>query len=414
MRKTVLIAGLAALLILGCSRPTSVIWQRRYDSGQEDFGRAVACDGDDVIIGGTWRDTTSAAVVVDWELLRYDARGKLVWRRVYDSGEMDWLSDMMIDRKHNIIALGACASAATDSVKLLLVKFDRRGEVVWDRQFAFGLATQGVALALGPELPNLPVDSSPAGLARPAGTDNRILLCGSLFAGGDSADDDILSVCLDAAGNLVGWDTMNFGDDEAGQDMVCDRAGNTVVLANRVPVLAGNFAATADLIFVKRTPEGKVLWRRSYDSGDDDLYGVMNVDAAGGITAVVTSASETETKVRLLEYDADGGILRDKPYNGQPNPACMAAVQDAAGAVIGVGGAGADTVQRFFAFRCTEKWSADVLTFRDYSSGANDVAFGVALDQAQNIVIVGSSDPGVDADILILKLKNQASQNKPR
>ncbi len=380
---------LTALLVgvIGCNRPGNVVWQRRYDSGKEDFGRAVAADGVDIIVGGSWRDTTGAQVVIDWQVLKYDSRGNLLWRRVYDSGRPDWLSDIVVDREHNIVATGWAAAEDNDSTRLLLVKFNRQGDVVWDRQYAFGLATQGLALTIDPT--------------------GSIVVTGSNFAGSDSADDDLLIADFGKDGSLMRWDTFDFGADESGQDIACDARGNLIVLGGQVPLGDSTDAvSTADLLLVKLTPEHKTVWRRIYDSGDDDLNGSLALDSAGNIYAAVSLVGNDGGAVRLLEYSPAGDLLADKQYPGRFNAACLDIVIDRSGAVLGCGAAGPDDAQTCLGFRYANNWFSDFLAPQDYHHGLNDLANALVVDSENNIVMTGVSDPGLDPDILTLKLRN--------
>lgn len=383
----ILVALLAALT--GCNRPSNIIWQRRYDSGREDFGSAVTVDGNDIIVGDSWRDTTGSQVVIDWQVLKYDAQGNLLWRRIYDSGRPDWLSGITIDRHHDIIGVGWVASEDDDSTRLLLVKFTAQGVVTWDRQYAFGLATQGLALTLDPS--------------------GDILVTGSNFAGGDSSNDDLLIADFRADGSLVRWDTLNFGADESGQDITCDAQGNLVVLGGQVPLQdSTDSVSTADLLLVKVTPEHKTLWRRVYDSGYDDLNGSVALDSVGNIYVSVSLVGDNGGAVRLLKYSPTGDLLMDKQYAGRINASCMHIVIDRSGAVLGCGAAGRDNAQSYLGFRYANNLFSDFLVPRDYLRGVNDLANALVLDSANNIVMTGTSDPGTDPDILTLKLRDVA------
>jgi len=380
----------AALLLLGAGcQPSNIVWQRRYDSGKEDFGRALAADGNDIVVGGSWRDTTRDQTVIDWQILKYDAKGNLLWRRFYDSGKPDWLSDLVIDRQHYITAVGWAAAEDSDSTRLLLVKFSPQGEVVWDRQLAFGLSTQGQALALEPS--------------------GNVVVCGSSFSGLDWADDNLLLADFAPDGSLLRCDTFDFGADEAGQDVAVDRLGNLVVTGGQVPLPdSQDFEATADLLVVKLNPEHKVIWRRVYDSGDDDLTGSVALDSFGNSYVAVSLVTEEGSGARLLEYGPRGDLLIDKQYTGQFNASCLAIAVDRAGAVLGCGAAGPDNTQHFLGFRFENGWFSDFLSPRGYRHGVNDLANALVLDRDNDIILTGVSDPGIDPDILTLKLHNVA------
>jgi len=386
---SIMAPALMALFLAGCRPSGNIIWQRRYDSGREDFGRSIACDGTDLIIGGSWRDTTGAEIVIDWRILKYDSRGNLLWRRIYDSGKPDWLSDIAIDRRHNIIAAGWTAAEDNDSTRLLLVKFNPEGQVIWDRQFAVGLAAQGQALVLEPS--------------------GSIIVCGSTFAGADSADDDLLIIHVSEAGDLVRADTLDFGADENGQDIARDLRGNLVIVGGQVPLPDSlDTRSTADVLVVKVSPDLKILWRRVYDSGNDDLTASVAIDSLGNSYVAVSTLDNQGGGTRLLEYSPKGELILDKQYTGQFNPACMALAVDRTGSVLGCGAAGPDEAQYFLGFRYQNNWFSEFIVPRGYRHGVNDLANSLVVDDENNIIVTGVSDPGVDPDILTLKLRNVA------
>ena len=258
---------------------------------------------------------------------------------------------------------------------------------MWDRQYAFGLAAQGQALVLEPS--------------------GGIVVCGSTFAGPDSADDDLLVVHLDEAGELVRSDTLDFGADETGQDIARDRQGNLIIVGGQVPLSDSMDAmSTADVLVVKLSPEHKLLWRRVYDSGDDDLTGSVAVDSLGNGFVAVSTLDDQSGGTRLLEYSPKGELLLDKQYTGQFNPSCMALAIDHSGVVLGCGAAGPDDAQYFLGFRYQNNWFSEFLVPRGYRHGVNDLANALVVDDDNNIIMTGVTDPGIDPDILTLKLRN--------
>jgi hypothetical protein len=380
------LAILAFLFGPTCAPPSNVVWQRRYDSGQEDYGRAVVVDGRSAIVGGTWRDTTGEDVLVDWQILRYDEHGTLTWRRVFDSGERDWLSDVAVDSNHNVVALGFSSSRDPDTVRLLLVKFSQSGSVVWDRQLALGLATTGMALATGPA--------------------GRILVCGTVFAGGDSADDDVLLAEFDSDGVLLRWVGLDFGADENGLDAALNQKGGVTLVCSQQP-LDEDSTSTADLLVVRTDADLRPGWRRVYDSGEDDLTGSLASDSLGNCYVAVTYRGDVESDVRLLEYSVEGELLMDKAYVGRVNAVATALALDRGGTLFGVGAAGPEERQTYMGFSYRRRSFSSILDPTSYTRGANDLANDVGLDSDDNILITGVSDPGIEPDILTVKLLNR-------
>jgi hypothetical protein len=388
MRRRALLSGLCGtiFLVLSCQPAGNVIWERRYDSGEEDFGRAVATDGNDVVVGGTWRDTTGSAVTVGWRLLKYDADGSLVWDKTMHRGAATWLSDLVVTPAHEIIAVGSTSPDNSDTVKLLLAKYSSDGYLLWDREYAFGLASQGMAMCLD--------------------RGEGVAVCGWSFTPSGNTDDDVLLARFDVNGRLTHSETLDFGARETGQDITRDRAGNFVLVGGQMPKDEADSVATADLLIVKLDSLGRPLWRRIYDSGEDDLYGSVAADSLGRVHAAVTFADDAGTSIHLLEYSAQGELRSDRPFDRGANAACTAILLDKSGALLGTGAEGPDAEQSYLGFRYTHNWLTRFLTDGAYVSGDNDVAYDIAQDQSGNVVITGVSDPGVDPDILTIKLRH--------
>lgn len=385
--------GVLAGLLLGviaCLPRSNIVWQRRYDSGQEDFARALAVDGSDVVVGGYWRDTTDEVVTIDWQILRYDAAGNLLWRRSYDSGDQDWLNDLAIDARHNILAVGFATSDSSDTIRLLLAKFSAQGELLWDQYYTHGLVCQGQVLGITPT--------------------NEILVGGATFTGDSNANMDIWLASFDSTGSLVWQETLDFGADEVVQDLSRDGAGNILLVGNQLPdPQSTDSIVTADLLLVKLNHQGRVIWRRVYDSGEDELYGCVQVDDSGKSYVAVTSRDDDQMGMRLLRYDSAGTIIWDRSYVVHPNTVCNALLR-ATGGVIGVGGAGPDETQRYLVFRFGRNWFSNLLNPRAYNHGTNDLAYDIARDPQGNLIVTGVSDPNSDPDILTIKLRSPGSE----
>jgi hypothetical protein len=154
----------------------------------------------------------------------------------------------------------------------------------------------------------------------------------------------------------------------------------------------------------KLDPSGRVLWRRVYNSGEEDVHACVVADRTGHIFVGVTSVNDTATHTHLLEYSPAGGLLGDRALAGASNASCLALAIDSADAILGVGAAGPDGAQHYLGWRYFRGKFSVFLTGQDYSHGLNDLANDVAIDSTGNVVITGVSNPGADADVVTVKL----------
>jgi hypothetical protein len=102
------------------------LWARRYDRSAYDNGWGIAVDEDGNVItaGSTMQDTLSDVVV-----LKYDSSGTLLWDRVYDFNPDDEAFGAACDSAGDIYVAGFTGSGY--AYDCLLVKLAPAGDKVW-------------------------------------------------------------------------------------------------------------------------------------------------------------------------------------------------------------------------------------------------------------------------------------------
>lgn len=82
----------------------NVIWVRTYDGGWNDSAEAVAVDDSDNVIVTGYSDSN---INWDWLTIKYSPEGDTLWIRCYDVGIDDWAHGVTIDQAGNVIVVGA-------------------------------------------------------------------------------------------------------------------------------------------------------------------------------------------------------------------------------------------------------------------------------------------------------------------
>jgi hypothetical protein len=106
------------------------LWNRSYDGGREDkaFGVATDTSGNVIVTGQSyiWRYTSNC----DWDYhtIKYDADGTVLWQRRYNSGGNDYGRGVATDTEDNVIVTGTSR----------IIKYDRDGNVLWSRPNSWG------------------------------------------------------------------------------------------------------------------------------------------------------------------------------------------------------------------------------------------------------------------------------------
>jgi len=375
------LSTMALLASLSCSRQARVVWQQQFSSDLSDVAVSVVTDSNDIIVGANCRDTAYGKPDL-WELLRYDANGKLLWQKRYDRGTSDALAAVVVAADHDIIAVGSTTPAASGSrTKLLLARFSPLGVPRWQKEYDLGLDAIGTALA---------VDSS-----------GRITVCGTIIPRTPHGGYDILLAQFDSTGNVLRLDPLDFGANEFGADMsrYHDRhATFTLAAGMRLPPpQATDSLSNRDIVFFGIDAADSVLWREFYASGGEDA----RVRLAGLSAAVSSSAG-----IHVLSFGnrwCDWGILADTRYSEDSNATCVGLTADRGNHVLGVGTAGPKGHQYLMGWRYFRGRFLRFLPNEGYIPGPNDRATDIALDAAGNAIVVGTSDSGRKSSVLVLK-----------
>ncbi len=120
------------------------IWERTWDSGVDENAWAIAVDqAGYVYVSGNVTNVAN----VDWFTIKYDANGDTVWTRTYDSGNPDYMAcdALTVDNAGNVYVAGWAENVTTD---WQIIKYDASGTLVWDKTIdsghdegAWGLST---------------------------------------------------------------------------------------------------------------------------------------------------------------------------------------------------------------------------------------------------------------------------------
>jgi hypothetical protein len=225
-------------------------------------------------------------------------------------------------------------------------------------------------------------------------------------------------------------ETLDFADDESALDMIeaslirgWTTGAYTLVVGVREPVPGRTDSLkTHDIVLICLDADRKVVWRRVYDSGGEDLLarvtGAMfyrpitrkksdslrtRIPWSPYVFVAVTSKDDSGISTRVLQYDAGGGLLHDTRLKGIPNASCLALVADRSGGVLGVGATGAGGNQRSLGWRYFRESFSEFLPAEDSLGRAGTRVNDIALDAGGNAVLVGTSNQGGRAGILLTK-----------
>lgn len=344
-------------------------WARThfYSAGgtfhNQAYAIAVDLDGDCVVAGSTGHFSTGSNAA----LLKIDgASGDLEWATQLSGTGPGWESGkcVVIDEDNEIFVAGEAVFANQD---LCAWKCTAEGAVVWTRNFSGGPTSWGDGLQ-----------------AATLGPDGSIYLAGWANVDGNAGDDDALVVRYDADGELL-WSFAHAGSGLS-QDrffvLATDSEGN---------VIASGWENTSDqhddFLTVKLSPEGDLLWLRSFGEAvaGADYAMHVEVDEASNILVIGPSTHllgegvgggkgpPTESGYRLLSYRSDGALRYEHFHHPGDNHWMTAAGSLTGARPVIVGNLYFDDQIDFFVSLWQEGFDCDANGIPDASDIANRV-----------------------------------------
>jgi len=107
----------------------NIQWNKVYDSGERDWVNGIDIDTQGFIY---LTGSSGKEALYNFLTIKYDSSGDIAWSRVYDSGDNDAGMDVVVDRAGYIYVLGYSFNSAGDwTDDYQIVKYDPMGNVVW-------------------------------------------------------------------------------------------------------------------------------------------------------------------------------------------------------------------------------------------------------------------------------------------
>jgi len=321
---------------------------------------------------------------ISTKLLQAAAGGGVVvsWIALLGGTETDIGNAVAIDSANNIIVVGYTASDGADGIDLLIAKYNSAGSLQWDRTLGGVVSDIGNAVA---------IDSA-----------NNIIVVGytkSVGAGGS----DVLIAKYNSAGALQ-WDrTLGGTGSDTGRAVAIDSANNIIV----VGYTDSDGAGGSDVLIAKYNSAGALQWDRTLGGTGSDFGNAVAIDSADNI--IVTGQTDSDgaggNDVLIAKYNSAGSLQWDRTLGGTISDIGNAVAIDSANNIIVVGRTNSDGAG-----------GSDVLIAKYNSAGAlqwdrtlggtgSDIGNAVAIDSANNIIVVGytNSDGAGGYDLLIAK-----------
>ena len=213
---------------------------------------------------------------------------KISWHKSYGgSGEESHPHYVIQTKDTGFLMVGETGFIEDRSARILAVKTDRRGELLWKREFG----------KRGHNLGNC-VSETP---------DGNYLIAGSLNL-------DAALIKVDASTGKTLWSkTWNLGTEDAFEGLTVTPKGGILATGYKNGLAEGTFLNWGKGVLLKTNSEGKEEWRRDLSAFTSSGYRIQPI-ADGFLLACHPKDEESDGR-NLLKVDGEGRVLWAKTYN---------------------------------------------------------------------------------------------------
>ncbi|HEY6570543.1 MAG TPA: hypothetical protein VIZ22_09645 [Candidatus Limnocylindrales bacterium] len=393
-RRRLIVGGatLLALLVPATTLAAPPAWTRHLGSKAEDVAGGIAADGKGITIVGTTGGKITHKVEggSDAFVRRYDRRGAVLWTRQFGTDAQDIGQDVAADGG-GVTVLGSTdgsfsGSGGTLGIEDVFVRrYDRDGKRLWTRQFG------------------APEDEDPGAIA--AG-DGGLFVVGTTagdLGGSQAGDGDAFLRRYDRDGQPE-W-TRQFGTDRADTAMaVAVDGGGITVGGGTDGDLQGQNAGPFSDAFVRRYDlAGNVLWTRQWGQEGDDT--VLSLAADGtGVTAVgythADSMGNKPSQAFIRRFNRNGQLQWSRIFGSPDSEVAWGVAADGdALTVTGYtfGDLDADNKGSFDVFVRRYNRSGTAIWKRQFGTKGADLGLDVAAD-GKGFTVFGHTNASLGGD----------------
>ena len=344
---------LLSSLIIGAAYAQSIDWEHTWGISSEDYSTGIAITSHYIYLSGRALNSLGYPIAT---LMKFDKEGNLIWDRIWSYGVESEAVDIAVDQSGDIYLVGK-GKTLTGTYYAFIAKFNSSGDLLWDRIIENVLGSAVAVDSLG----------------------NVYLI------GYPTASIDVLIAKFDSSGSLLwakSWGTA--GGYEYPGDIVIDSTGNIYVTG-----WTNSFGLSDYHAFVTRfDPSGNLLWTIIWQAGTRD-YGRELAIKDEYIYAAFKMYSNDYAAV-IAKFDRDGNLIWDRSWNGSADDRCEGIAVTPSNAILltgwtksfGVGGEDVFTA----AFTSSGKLLWDMV----WGGTDDDEAHAIAAD-ATSIYITGST-----------------------
>lgn len=361
-------------------------WIARYSGIGNAYATTIAVDDSgNIYVAGYGSNENSD---YDYVTIKYNATGQQQWLARYN-GEAD-LDDqptaLVVDASGNVYVTGFDTNAGFQT-EYATIKYNAAGQQEW------------VARYHGP---NNSFDFASALAVDPSGS---VFVTGQ--SSGASTSDDYTTIKYNAVGQQQ-WVVRYNGpanSSDGAHALAVDGAGNIYVTG-----ASWGSGTDVDYATIKYNSNGQEQWVQRYDgpSSGYDAATALKLDGAGNIYVTgFSSGTESYYDYATIKYSAAGHEQWVARYNGPPgndiDEAAAIAVDDSGSVYVTGKSVGLDTDFDYATIKYNSSGQEDWTVRYNGPANFDDTAAAIAVDEAGNVYVTGSSYVSLNFDYTTIK-----------
>ena len=276
---------LLSSLIIEVAYAQSIDWEHTWGMSSEDYSTGIAITSHYIYLSGRALNSLGYPVAT---LMKFDKDGNLIWDRIWSYGVESEAADVAVDQDGDIYLIGK-GKTLTGAYYAFIAKFNSSGDLLWDRIIENVLGSAVAIDSLG----------------------NVYLI------GYPTASVDVFIAKFDSSGSLLwvrSWGTA--GGYEYPGDAVTDSAGNIYVIG-----WTNGFGLSDYHAFItKFDPSGNPLWAIIWQAGTRDYGRGLAIKGEYIYAAFKTYANDYAAVI--AKFDRDGNLIWDRSWNGSADDRC--------------------------------------------------------------------------------------------
>ncbi|MEW6413221.1 MAG: hypothetical protein AB1483_12245 [Candidatus Zixiibacteriota bacterium] len=268
----------------------SLVWNRYYNAGGSFWGRSVVSlsDGGCAIVGGL-RTLDGTLMLFDFDLLRLDAEGNLLWQKVFEGINAASAYDVVGLPDGGFLVVGSTDSYVDGNQGVCLIRTDSNGDLLWHKTYPGSRGTSIIA-----------------------SSDGVYAITGEMGAWCTGSADAFL-LLIDADGNVIQQKTYGGSGGDLGMS-ICERAGGGYAIAGQSYVSTGGWEG---FIVITDNVGNQIHWN-TFGGNSDDLVRsvVLTPDGGFAIAGYTYSFGAGNADAYLVKTDETGTVLWQNTFGG--------------------------------------------------------------------------------------------------